>query len=182
MPTRYLLPCSCGAHVTVDLGQAGATVRCHCGATLVVPTMRQLRRLQPAAPAEGDLGRRWGSSQGVMLLGLSVAVLGAALALLLWLKQPVAPAVDSATALEQLDAGIRALTPLQSWLLWQQMVAEGLVQYDTPVELAYRRQLAVNRHWIRLSLAGGAVGLLVFLAAVLGAPQPPSRQRASGQT
>jgi hypothetical protein len=57
----YLLPCDCGHKTAVSSVQAGETVRCVCGAALVVPSMRGLRALETAEPApRGRRGsRRW---------------------------------------------------------------------------------------------------------------------------
>jgi hypothetical protein len=46
---KYLLPCPCGQSVEVEPGQAGQTVVCACGKTLLVPTMLQVKAL-PVAP------------------------------------------------------------------------------------------------------------------------------------
>ena len=45
---KYLLPCSCGKSVAVEVSQAGQSVRCPCGNTLDVPAMRLIRQLPPA--------------------------------------------------------------------------------------------------------------------------------------
>jgi len=46
---KYLLSCSCGQSVEVEPSQAGQTVVCVCGATLLVPSMLQVKAL-PIAP------------------------------------------------------------------------------------------------------------------------------------
>ena len=45
--TTYLLPCSCGREISIEPQQAGETVRCECGRTCSVPTMREVRSLPP---------------------------------------------------------------------------------------------------------------------------------------
>ena len=61
---KYLVPCVCGRQHAVDTGQAGESLVCECGATVAVPTLRQLRELPPAreeSPAgvarPGDSGK-----------------------------------------------------------------------------------------------------------------------------
>ena len=164
----------------VDVGQAGERVECACGATLDVPTLRKLRQQERAA-ADMEAGQRpWGPRQAVMLLGLAIALVAAAVMSGLWLQRPVAPAVDTPAAIRRLDAEMAAITPLESWVIWHdRLLREGLVEYQTPTRIAYRQQRAANRHAIAVALASAAFGLLVFLAAVLLAPQPrpmgPSR-------
>ena len=52
MSEQFLLPCSCGQKVRVGNAQAGAGVRCVCGKSLTVPTLRGLRELESAPPDE----------------------------------------------------------------------------------------------------------------------------------
>jgi len=46
---KYLLPCKCGQSVEIEAGQAGQTVACACGESLLVPSMLQIKAL-PVAP------------------------------------------------------------------------------------------------------------------------------------
>jgi hypothetical protein len=45
---KYLLPCTCGKAIPVDIGQAGQRVACVCGKSVDVPTMRGIKELPPA--------------------------------------------------------------------------------------------------------------------------------------
>jgi len=45
---KYLLPCKCGQSVEIEPGQAGQTVVCACGETLLVPSMLQVKALSVA--------------------------------------------------------------------------------------------------------------------------------------
>jgi hypothetical protein len=53
---EYLLQCECGEKVTVRESAAGLTEQCHCGRTLVIPSLRELRRgaglSEPRLPPE----------------------------------------------------------------------------------------------------------------------------------
>jgi len=172
MTARYQLECSCGAKVAVDVSQAGERIDCVCGAALDVPTMRELRQRQRVVADTEVVPRPWGPRQAAMLLGLAIAVLSAAVMGRLWFKRPVAPDLNTPAAIRQLDAQMQAVTPLQSWVIWQDgLLRDGLVEYQTPASIAYQEQLAANNHSLVLALASAAFGLLVFLAAVLLAPQ-----------
>ena len=78
---KYLLACpSCGAKTPVETGQAGQSIRCNCGNSIEVPSIRAMRTLEaqgedlPAIP-------RWSMRQGFVFLGLAITaaalVLGA---------------------------------------------------------------------------------------------------------
>ena len=168
MTIRYLLPCPCGAEIHVDVSQAGETVVCQCGATLDVPTMRQLRQLECAESEAVETGTNWGLRQGVTLLALVVTFVAGSAAGYLYLVQPAPPMQDTEAALEMLDRQIKDMTPLQSWELWQdQILADGLVQYEDPAQSAYHAHVAVRRRWSKVLLALAGCGLLTLLSTVL---------------
>lgn len=54
MNTSYLLPCTCGRNVNINVRQAGGTITCTCGAQLDVPALRQMRDLEEAAYDESQ--------------------------------------------------------------------------------------------------------------------------------
>ena len=56
MPS-YLLSCSCGHRTPVSTAEAGQSIRCVCGASLDVPTLRALRTLERADAAAGARSR-----------------------------------------------------------------------------------------------------------------------------
>ena len=43
----YKLPCSCGSFVPVETNQAGRSVQCQCGNSLQVPSLSQIKNLEP---------------------------------------------------------------------------------------------------------------------------------------
>ena len=43
----YKLPCSCGSFVPVETNQAGRPVQCQCGNSLQVPSLSQIKNLEP---------------------------------------------------------------------------------------------------------------------------------------
>lgn len=45
MSRHYLLPCSCGKSVSIEVSQAGQEVKCVCGETLSVPSLLQIKKL-----------------------------------------------------------------------------------------------------------------------------------------
>ena len=93
MTTQYLLPCSCGAKLTVQRSQAGENVTCGCGATVEVPTMRGLRQFEQVEIADAKAG--WTRMQGALyVLGIFCLMVGTAL--IIWqLRRPAGPPLVS---------------------------------------------------------------------------------------
>ena len=169
MPTSYLLPCSCGQKVPVDLRQAGEVVECSCGRSLDVPTMLQMAALERAEPDPGmrRSPRPWGVRQSLSLLGavIFLGALGAAVFLL-----SIRPSAPVSTKAEMDPEAIRrqtqTLTPLQSRWIWQSLQARGPdgrtpqeeARYD---EILGRYREACLRWWLSMGVAltFGVVGL-----------------------
>ena len=89
--TTYLLPCSCGRDIPIEPRQAGETVRCECGRTCAVPTMREVQSLRPA-PASSTTPAAtkpaWGNPQRFLVAGLVVFLLAAIAAVILYIQFP----------------------------------------------------------------------------------------------
>src|SRR4051812_49219427 len=84
----YLLACkTCGNQIPVSTGQAGQTVRCTCGESVDVPSIRDLRSL-PTAPDASSAGPAWGVRQGMFFVGGTVAAAALAAIAILWLMRP----------------------------------------------------------------------------------------------
>lgn len=84
---KYLLPCTCGQSIVVDVGQAGQMVTCSCGQQQEAPTMRGIRALAPATEenARDAAGRQpaasWSPLQGgLFAIGMLLALAGFAAA------------------------------------------------------------------------------------------------------
>ena len=89
--TTYLLPCSCGRDIRIELRQAGETVRCECGRTSAVPTMRAIRSLRPASASNTTPAATkpaWGNPQRFLVAGLVVVLLAAIAAAILYIQFP----------------------------------------------------------------------------------------------
>ena len=58
MSIRYALPCdACGRRHPVETSQAGGQVNCECGATIRIPTMLKIKRLEPWEDADAETDR-----------------------------------------------------------------------------------------------------------------------------
>src|SRR6476660_2602728 len=76
---KYLLPCpACNSRLPVETGQAGQTIRCSCGTSVEVPSIRGLRTLEPLAD-EPPAAATWTTRKGFLFLGAAISI-GALLA------------------------------------------------------------------------------------------------------
>ena len=110
MASDYLLPCTCGRTHRVSSRQAGDTVACACGASLEVPTMRELSRLEPAATGTPVRQKVWGLRQGLMFLGSVIAGGGLAAGSYFSLVAMPAPE-ESAASQADVDCDCRSTRP-----------------------------------------------------------------------
>jgi len=71
---KYLLPCpACNSRLPVETGQAGQTIRCSCGNSLEVPSIRGLRALVQVAE-ERPTAASWTKRKGLLFLGAAVSI------------------------------------------------------------------------------------------------------------
>jgi hypothetical protein len=113
----YLLPCSCGQTVTVDVRQAGAKVTCSCGRQLDVPPLRQLRHLSPVVSDQPVANSAtWGMNQGVVATCLILAFLLLGWSGWVWSKEPAIPKFDPAARMRSVDEQLK--TPTGAWESW----------------------------------------------------------------
>jgi hypothetical protein len=106
MKTVYLLPCSCGRELEVDVAQAGSDVVCECGNSVVVPTIRQLKQLKQSQSQRQNTPVKvsgWTAAHGAAFsLGLLVAIVALVFAgyngYVFWgtqkMRDPVADAIS----------------------------------------------------------------------------------------
>ena len=169
--SRYLLSCTCGKSVPVELRQAGEKVPCACGATLDVPPLRELRRL-PAAmttDAVATASSRWGVRQGAITASLIVAILLAIASALSWYTEPTLPRFDPAARTRIVEENLARLTAVAGWRLWVDaylpLSRTGLREYEYPEADAIRQQIARHRFNEATMLIGA--GIFVGMAAIV---------------
>jgi len=162
----YLLPCSCGKEVSIELRQAGETVRCECGQACAVPTMREVRCLRPAPASEttpADTKPAWGNSQRFLVAGLVVVLLAAVAAIILYRQSPTYfVGLPSPEAERQFVERLPILATLQ---YFHQRILPGI---DIP-EPAWVQS---KRSMVSLGMATlsgvGAIGLILLGVGVAG--------------
>ena len=171
MATQYLLPCSCGQAVRVNIHQAGETIVCQCGKTLQVPSMRKLRELKPAPPEEsvGKAARHWSKREGIIFAaGLLVVFVGLGIAGYFQLGRLTLNTEES--RYDNLDESLRRIDDMNVAELWDTWIGVrrlGMGPYSPP-------QFIVNRHvsgrWLTIIWGGlglALIGMLICAVAVM---------------
>ncbi len=153
MSSKYLLPCLCGLQIAIEPRQAGETVVCQCGAKIQVPSMLEIRALEPA-PVESTSPRpaeAWGWRQLLKMLGVILLLV----AIISWvlLERPVSR--FKVMPPEILQRSAQELTPSQTWDQWQ-WAKRGL---DRRIDQQYVDAMLRFRIW---------QSVFVFLPALAG--------------
>ncbi len=155
MSTRYLLPCSCGKKIAIEVAQAGQTVRCACGAEIEAPTMREITSLEQVEPEAQTRHSRpsagWSRRQAWMLFG-AVLTIGA-VAMTAWLQWSRPRLKD-----------VQTLSPLESWGLWQELRL-GANRDPSPGVKAFAKALVANRQWTVVAISLIGLGLFVTVGS-----------------
>ena len=148
MPTKYLLPCQCGAKTPVEKSQAGQSVTCSCGSVLAVPTFREMAHLERVEQAAAsDSTRGWSPLQGMVFSsGLVIAVAGLLAAAFFAVQRagiPTdAPAVASDS--EEFARHLDEASPLEIYEEhWKQIEEHGLGPWQPPMHVMLREVRAV---------------------------------------
>jgi hypothetical protein len=170
-PQLYLVLCTCGEKLRVRGGQAGEKLTCKCGATVAVPTVRNLRQLETV---DDETAPRpplaWTTLQGP-LFSLGAVALFVGLAMLTYSIVFYTPEADEIAA--HFEAHVQhALVPVEKLGigdLYEEFTELREIgagsQFDSNFEEA--RQAAANqriRRWVSYGLLGiGAAMLLTGL-------------------
>ena len=179
--TTYLLPCNCGKKLPVEAPQAGQTVRCSCGESLEVPTIRGLAKLQRVAqPASAGSGPRWGPRKGVLFLGAVIAVLALITAGVLHLRRhqvakgfTIPDTTFTDERAEEIRQTVDEMSPARAWFWWKRLRG-GIHRRQTRAELErerllLQRQAAIDAYtpWIIVAYSMVVVGVIVSAVPLL---------------
>mgnify|MGYP000386237537 CR=1 FL=1 len=155
MPSSYLLPCKCGRKHPVEPTQAGQQIPCDCGNLLAIPTLLEMRKLEPARAVVADKnGTSWGVAQRTIVAGIVLCLVGVALVAYFWLRRPELP--DDTTIRRIVQQQVEAASPSELIWMWQTMRSEGL---QPGRDKAVRSLLEWRRRY-NLAMAGSCVVIL----------------------
>ncbi|HYW79879.1 MAG TPA: hypothetical protein VE890_09900 [Thermoguttaceae bacterium] len=159
----YLLPCSCGRKLRVEPRQAGEVIACGCGASLTVPTMREMADLEQAEPKSDtrEKWKPWGVHQRLILLGVVLVLLSGPPAIYLWGTLPIIPKrdFDPVAIRRQVDS----LSPVHSWHLFRNLRQQGPTLEPLPQTAVQAEKLLRHRIYagVLTLFACAGIGLIV---------------------
>lgn len=193
MPTTYLLPCDCGKKLPVEAPQAGQTVRCSCGQSMEVPTIRGLAKLQQAKQQEvTKAGSRWGPRQGLLLLGAVITLTAVSASIALQVKanadyEKFTPTGYKFTEekAERIRQAYEKMSPAQTWREWGDLRSR-VGRNSTPTEkkiaevILYRdEQVAMYQRWRYVTYGIVALGVMLMAATLLFTTSPRAAEKSS---
>jgi hypothetical protein len=181
--SKYLLECSCGKKLPVELGQAGGKITCTCGNLVDVPPLRKLRHLpldesKSARPAAST----WSARKGVIAASLLLAGGLTAINAWSWFTQPVVPEFDAASyQRDVVEQRLKNLTPSQSWDLWvgyyKPMAERGFSKLERADRGQIERIIAERQSLRRTLWIVAAIAAGVAAAAALWPKSPEITSR-----
>ena len=176
----YLLPCSCGRKIPVQLRQAGETLACECGASLEVPKLSGIKKLEQAEPQDAPKPAReqWSLGHGMIFVGglFIICAIGFA-AWLLW----AGPSDPYATFTpEAMIETAKTRNPVQSLRMWRLLERSGLEHHKRGEEIRYEDELAGHNvlWWVWCPLPAIGVGLVVGGCVVLNLKKRRAERKA----
>ncbi len=172
MTAQYLLPCSCGQQVVVEPRQAGETITCSCGAVLQIPTLLDMRSLDPAEPSPAtSSAKTWSIRDQLRLLGIVFLLAAIGGGVWLYLKKPVSK--FDAVSPEQIREGYKKFTPSTTWDGWNYM-QRGL---DRRIDQDYAAAMAQFQIWQGVVAVITLAGIAMLAAGTIGRKKngPPTK-------
>jgi hypothetical protein len=170
--SKYLVECSCGTKLPVEIGQAGGRITCTCGNLVDVPTLRKLRHLEMETTVEERPVSTWSARKGVITACL---ILVGALTIIntwSWYTQPEMPVFDPvAYQRDVIGQRLKTLTPTQSWQLWieyyKPMAQRGFSNLEFANRALIERIIAERQSFRRTLWIVVGIALFVAVAALL---------------
>jgi hypothetical protein len=163
MTARYLLPCRCGQQIVVEPRQAGETVACTCGATLSIPTLLDIKNLDPAPQADPAKTSRtmWSAKHQLRLLGM--ALLAAAMIGGVWLHMTRPTSRFDAVDPERIRENYKTFSPVVTWEAWTYM-QKGL---DRRIDVQYATAMSMYRAWQAVVGVLAIVGVAMLIGGMV---------------
>lgn len=174
---KYRFPCpKCGNVAIVSEDQAGAETKCaECDAKASLPTLMQMRRLDPADASSprgsdprriDDARRRRGWGAGLFTLGLLMALIGGVGALTFWyVRERIEIYEVNQEALDAEFEFVREMPAADAYRMWEVVRDRELTEEPrtTPPTIQSREQHASMGTAIIVCLAILAIGALMLV-------------------
>lgn len=180
--SKYLVECSCGNKLPVEVGQAGGRITCTCGGLVDVPPLRKLRHLEADTTIAQRPVATWSARKGLMTACLIVASALLAVNAWSWLTQPKVPEFDRGRYRQIVETHLKKMTPAEAWNDWifrYRPLAEHGFAYLEMAErpriesiIAERRSLR-RTFWAVIAIAA----VIAAAAAIWPKPQPVTSRR-----
>ncbi len=178
---KYLLPCSCGKSVPIEVSQAGQTVHCDCGATLDVPPLRHLRQLPTATEKVAVKPPRSWSPAARILFALGLGIAGFGLLRATYFQWNRSTLDTEEVAWDQtLDSDINNLTNMnldQAWNNWLSVRDNDIGPYRPPNFIISRRISSWMQERAAYGLGLALAGLVMIGIAFVLPRSTPARGR-----
>lgn len=140
--SKYLVECSCGNKLPVEIGQAGGRITCTCGNLVDVPPLRKLRHLPADATVVERRTSTWSARKGVITACLILAGTLAIINIWNWYTQPKVPVFDPAVyEHDVVQPRLKTMTPTQSWHWWIEYYKPMAERGFAYLEFANRSQI-----------------------------------------
>ncbi len=174
MTVKRKLPCpACHQLLLVHMTQAGETVQCVCGQSVVVPTMRELRQL-PTDEAEATTSRNasaaWSPLQGLMFVAGCLMIIGACYGHFR-IRGERSQLAIAAPEFPEMPFDVQILSPTQAWEAWEYFQTETLETRLPPKYLAARKRYDALTNYLYGTWAAGGVGVLLLGLSFIRLPR-----------
>ena len=166
MSQTFVVPCSCGASIPVQISQAGATVHCSCGKTVDVPKLRELRKLEPVVEPDTKKRSSWSQLQGSLFVGGMLAIMIASgSACYVWSFRQNFDTRKPDLSNVQFQYDISDIPLTRSWELWKEYGTRKIDERPTPYHVLAREKVNALNRWLTFFGALGGAGAISLIAA-----------------
>jgi hypothetical protein len=180
--SKYLLECSCGTKLPVEMGQAGGRITCSCGNVVDVPPLRKLRHLPTDTTEVARPTSTWSARKGVITASLLLAGALAVINAWSWFTQPKVPEFNAASYQHDvIERRLKAMTPTQSWMWWTEyykpMAERGFSYLQLANRAEIERTIAERQSLRRTLWIVAAIAAAVAVAAAFWPKSPDITSR-----
>jgi len=182
MAQQYLLPCDCGAKITVTASQAGDQLVCVCGKNLDVPSFRELRLLEPVTdPTDRpDHKRRtWTRLQALLFTGglLTAVVASGGIGFATYLRSQIDTTDTIETIADDYLKFLDQRSPTELLEIWGNIRNKGLTDVRTleiPEYVVNQQNYKRLTQLIYLASSAVVIGIGMTVTSLLLRPRDKS--------